>query len=356
MKYLIFIFCILAAVSTEGQTRVTKKIASKANNYGITYSLPKTTLVVNVEVVKTTAKAGPFFRYAEKYLGVKNAAVTEDKVSYSLGKLHLENKGIPDPDNTYTVEFKAGTVAPYVYLTDDGRICTINAEYNPPAAALPPPESSSPTASAAGNSPGFTEELLMAGSVARQAEVAAKQIYRIRESRMNILTGEADNLPPDGEAMKLVIQQLEQQEKTLVALFTGTSERETGYYDVGITPYEATENEILFRFSDRLGIVDADDLSGAPVYLNLKSLEPPVAPEPEAAKNSKNAAKGIAYIVPGRALAEIYLNRKLLLKEETLVSQFGRIEYLAPTMFEDRKNPIKVYFAPETGSIKQIIQ
>ena len=283
--------------------------------------------------------------------------MTEDKVSYSLGKLSLENKGVPDPDNTYTVEFKAGTTAPYVYLTDDGRICTINAEYTPPAVSAPPAESASQPAAAAGNSPGFTEELLMAGSVARQAEVAAKQIYRIRESRMNILTGEADNLPPDGEAMKLVMQQLEQQEKALVNLFTGTTERETSYYDVGLTPYETVENEVLFRFSDRLGIVDADDLSGAPVYLNLKSLEPPVALEPEAPKNAKAvAAKGVAYIIPGRAQAEIYMNRKLLLKEETLVSQFGRLEYLAPTMFEDRKNPVKVYFAPETGSIKQIIQ
>ncbi|MDR2496983.1 MAG: DUF4831 family protein [Tannerellaceae bacterium] len=355
MKYLLFIYFILAALQTDAQTKVTKKLASKSNNYGITYSLPKTVLMVNAEVIKTSAKAGPFFRYAEKYLGVKNA-VTEDRVSYSLGKLSLENRGIPDPDNTYTVEFKAGTTAPYVYLTDDGRICTINAEYSPPAAAVAAVDSPVSATASAGSSPGFTEELLMAGSVARQAEVAAKQIYRIRESRLNILTGEAENLPPDGEAMKLVMQQLEQQEKALVNLFTGTTDRETSYYDVGLTPYEAVENEVLFRFSDRLGIVDADDLSGAPVYLNLRSLEPPAAPDPEAAKNAKTATKGLAYIVPGRAQAEIYMNRRLLLKEETLVSQFGRLEYLAPAMFEDRKNPVKVYFAPETGSIKQIIQ
>ena len=60
----------------------------------------------------------------------------------------------------------------------------------------------------------------MAGSTSRQAEVAAKQIYRIRESRLDILTGEADNLPPDGDAMKLVIQQLEAQEQALSQLFT----------------------------------------------------------------------------------------------------------------------------------------
>jgi hypothetical protein len=340
----------------EAQTKVTKKIASKATNYGITYSLPKTALVVNAEVIKTSAKAGPFFRYAEKYLGVKNV-VAEDKVSFSLGRLTIENRGVPDPDNTYTVEFKAGTTAPYVYLTDDGRICTINAEYTPPAPLSPPAETSAQQSQTSSNSPGFTEELLMAGSVARQAEVAARQIYRIRESRLNILTGEADNLPPDGEAMKLVIQQLEQQEKALVNLFTGTTDKETNYYDVSITPYENIDNEVLFRFSDRLGIVDADDLSGSPVYLNLKLLTPaPATLEVETGKTTKPVTKGIAYNIPGRAQAEIYMNRKLLLKEETQIAQFGQIEYLAPSMFEDRKTPIKVYFIPETGAIRQIIQ
>ena len=46
-----------------------------------------------------------------KYLGVKDA-ITEDKVYYELGKISLVNKGVPDADNTFIVEFKAGTVAP----------------------------------------------------------------------------------------------------------------------------------------------------------------------------------------------------------------------------------------------------
>ena len=78
----------------------------------------------------------------------------------------------------------------------------------------------------------------MAGSTAKQAEVAAKQIYRIRESRMNILTGDADNLPPDGEAMKLVIQQLEEQEKALTNLFTGIRTKEVSDYEVTIVPFD----------------------------------------------------------------------------------------------------------------------
>lgn len=44
------------------------------------------------------------------------------------------------------------------------------------------------------------------------AEVAAKQLYRIRESRLNLVTGEVDELPADGESFKLIIQQLDEQE------------------------------------------------------------------------------------------------------------------------------------------------
>jgi len=230
------------------QTKVVKKNAVKANNFGITYSLPKTQLIVDAEVTKVTCKAGPYYKYAEKYLGVKDA-ITEDKVYYELGKLSLINKGIPDPDNTYIVEFKSGTVAPYAYLTEEGLLCSINADYTPDESELETIKKNGQGPVKVTDASVFSEELLMAGSTARQAEVAAKQIYRIRESRLNILTGDADNLPPDGEAMKLVIQQLEEQEKALSNLFTGILTKETSHYEVSITPYDNLDKEVLFRFS-----------------------------------------------------------------------------------------------------------
>lgn len=361
MKHWISIICLLLCTPPlEAQTKVTKKIASKSNDFGVTYSLPKTLLIVNVEVIKTTTKAAPYYRYAEKYLGVKNP-VTEDQTYYRLGKLSLSNKGVPDTDNTYVVEFKAGSTAPYVCLTEEGLICSINAEYEP-AEEAPAVHEDAPAPAADRTEVDtsiFFEELVMAGSTARQAEVAAKQIYRIHESRLNILTGEADNLPPDGEAMKLVIQQLERQEKALTALFTGSSSHESSYYDIRLTPYEDLEREVLFRFSDRLGIVDADDLAGAPVYIHLKAAArpaPPAAPDSREAEKKEKATKGIIYNVPGKAGVEIQINRKTLFKGETLVAQFGYRENLAPVMFEDRKKPVKIYFYPETGAIKQIIQ
>ena len=237
MKNIIIIASLLLGMPLMAQTKVVKKNAVKANNFGITYSLPKTSLVVDAEVTKVTCKAGPYYQYAEKYLGVKDA-VTEDKVYFDLGKISLINRGLPDADNTYIVEFKQGTVAPYAYLTEDGLLCSINAEYTPVESDLDAAKKNKGSQQKVTDASVFSEELLMAGSTAKQAEVAAKQIYRIRESRLNILTGEADNLPPDGEAMKLVIQQLEEQEKALTNLFTGILTKETEHYEVSIIPHD----------------------------------------------------------------------------------------------------------------------
>lgn len=355
MKNLITIACLLFSLPLMAQTKVVKKNAVKANNFGITYSLPKTQLIVDTEVTKVTCKAGPYYKYAEKYLGVKDA-VTEDKVYYELGKISLINKGVPDADNTYIVEFKSGTVAPYAYLTEDGLLCSINAEYTPEESALETIKKTGQSQAKVTDASVFSEELLMAGSTAKQAEVAAKQIYRIRESRMNILTGDADNLPPDGEAMKLVIQQLEEQEKALTNLFTGILTKETSHYEVSITPYDNLEKEVLFRFSKLMGIVDADDLGGIPVYMNLKATERAPLLEPKEAEKKEKSLKGIVYNVPGKASIEISMNKKTLYKGEAQITQFGSREALAPVMFEDKKAPVKVYFYPETGAIKQIIQ
>ena len=355
MKNLIVAACLLLCMPLMAQTKVVKKNAVKANNFGITYSLPKTTLVVDAEVTKTTCKAGPYYQYAEKYLGVKDA-VTEDKVYYELGKLSLINKGVPDADNTYIVEFKGGTVAPYAYLTEDGLLCSINAEYTPEESELETIQKNAKKTTKTNDASVLSEELLMAGSTARQAEVAAKQIYRIRESRLNILTGESDNLPPDGAAMKLVIQQLEEQEKALTNLFVGILTKETSHYEVSITPYDDLDKEVLFRFSSRMGIVNADDLGGDPVYMNLKATDRAPALDAKEAEKKEKSMKGIIYNIPGKANIEIIMNRKTLYKGEAQITQFGTREGLAPVMFDDKKAPVKVYFYPETGAIKQIIQ
>ena len=56
MKNIIIIASLLLGMPLMAQTKVVKKNAVKANNFGITYSLPKTSLVVDAEVTKVTCK------------------------------------------------------------------------------------------------------------------------------------------------------------------------------------------------------------------------------------------------------------------------------------------------------------
>ena len=351
MKKTVLALSILIAAGASAQTSVIKRTVMKGGDTGVSYTLPKTSLVAEAVVDKVVEKRGPYYAYADRFLQLKNV-IAEDKTYYELKEVRLVNKGIPDPESSYLVEFRGGTLAPFVYLTKDNLICSINAEIEKETKKEEPQKTVKKTLDP--NSI-LSEELLQAGSVAKMAEIAAKQIYRIRESRLNIVTGEADNLPPDGEAMKIAISTLDEQEKALMSLFTGTTERTEEAYETTLIPDGEFEKEVLFRFSEKLGVVDPDDLSGKPVYINLANLGDQPALDPkEAAKREK--MKGIFYNVPGTGRYTITIDGKTLLKGNIPVVQFGVKEVLAAKMLEDKKAPIQVIFYPETGAIKQIIQ
>ena len=351
---IVSLLMLLSVNLVLAQTRVEKKVATKATGFGVTYSLPKTVFVINVEVTKTTYKAGPYFMYADLHLGIKDA-IMADNVMYELDKVSLTNKGIPDVDNTYIVEFRSGTVAPYVYLTEDGLLCSINTEYVPVESVtrIDPITTEDENINV---STVLTEELLRAGTILRQAEVAARQIFLLREKKLDILTGEAENMPRDGEAIKLVLKGLEDQEKSLTNLFTGNYSKQTYNYEIIFIPQDNVIDEVLFRFSKRQGFLDADDLGGEPVFINLSVTERAPVLSPKDAEKKAKSMKGIIYNLPGKARVEIKTALNTLYRGELQVVQLGAQESLAPVMFEDRRAPVKVTFYHETGAIKQINQ
>lgn len=357
MKYYIAIIFLSVAGSIPAQD-IVKMSAVKANNYGVTYSLPKTSIVVTVDYTKTTRKAGPFYQYAERYLNITNPII-EDETVYTLENIEATTKGIADKDKSYQVEFKPNCIAPYVNLTKDGLICAINSDYtftNQESNTVPENQSTQPI----DPSLYFSEEILHAGSNAKQAELIAKKIYQLRESRNSILNGEADNMPPDGDAYKLVMQQLDEQEKALTGMFTGTETKEVLKQDFTIIPDEKNISEkVIFRFSLKMGIVDADNLGGAPVYLSLKNLTPKQETflTPKEQKDlDKKFSKGIIYNLPGKANLQIVFNNKAYINTECMIAQYGTQEVLTPEIFDNKKQPIKVIFYPDQGSIKEIIQ
>lgn len=137
------------------------------------------------------------------------------------------------------------------------------------------------------------------------AELVAKEIYNIRESKNALLRGEADNMPQDGAQLRIMLDNLNLQERAMTEMFSGTLKEEPQTFTIRITPKEMN-NEVAFRFSKRLGVVANDDLAGEPYYISVTDMKTPAIPEDD----GKKKVDGIAYNVPGRAHITLTGNNK----------------------------------------------
>jgi len=357
LKYFILPVFVLAFTGVQAQ-KTTRVNAIKANDYGVIYSLPKTSFEIILLVKKSTFQRGDFYPYAQSYLGVDNA-VTENKIVYTLEDISVKNKGIADKSKSFMVQFQPKTFEPYVYLREDGLIVAVNAD--------PAPEAPEETTLPQGKTPAvnprrfLSQETLMAGSVAKQAELVARQIFDLRRSRTDILTGEAENMPPDGNAYKVVMDEIDLQEKTLTELFAGSVQTEYFVSTYTVIPdAEEMDKAVIARFSEKLGPVNPDNLAGEPILLSLKNKTPEVEPaslsERDMNRLETKLTEGLVYNIPGKASLTIEFRNEIVRSMEVDVVQYGSQDVLTKKMFDNMKQPVKVYFYPELGAIRQIIQ
>ena len=358
MRIKTFILTLLIIASSCASAQKTVRVnAIKGNDYGVVYSLPKTSFEITMLIKKSVYNRGDFYHYAQRYLGIDNPVI-ENRIVYSLENIDIVNKGIPDKENSFMVEFRAKSVEPFVYLREDGLIVSINAEPEQEDKA----ELTIPEGVAATENPRryLSQETLMAGSTAKQAELVARQIFDLRRSRSDILAGEAESMPPDGNAYNVVMGEIDRQEKALTELFAGSTEVEYITKTVTVVPEEnSIDKQVIARFSEKLGAVDVDDLAGEPIYFSLTNKTPEVKmqlSDRELERLEKKLTEGIVYNIPGKANLSIEFKNKTVKQIETDVVQFGTKDVLVKRMFDNNREPVKVYFYPELGAIKQLIQ
>ena len=177
-------------------------------------------------------------------------------------------------------------------------------------------------------------------------------IYRIRETRLNILAGDVEHAPADGDAMRLVLDQLAEQEQRLVELFVGKIEVEHLTHTFIYTPTQSIEREVICRLSQHSGVVGKDDLSGEPIYLTLKATKQALQEVVE--QNSKAPLPSqIYYNLPGRAQVSIEYQNQELCNVQYLVAQFGVAVPLGQEMFGNKQEPV-IHFNQQTGNILSI--
>lgn len=356
MRLLITLFILVAGSCVAVIAQPVQKLSAvKANDYGIIYTLPVTTLDVTIEAEITQREPGEFYKYAKKYLDVDDPII-EPSSSVAVKSVTVRTRGIPDSDRRYLVTLKSNN-SPYVVLSEDNIPLAINTEeiIKRDSDGIPSAKVAEPTPlETAAARQVITEDMLRSHSSAKRAELAAEQIYALRQSRTDLITGQADQMPPDGQAMKLVLDNIEAQEQALVAMFVGTVKRSTVVETVSYYPEGDVSDVVIARVSPVKGIVPPSDLSGAPVYLSVDVLAQGEMPVGEKGERLPFPKGGVAYCIPGKAAVDVVYDGHQVERTEVDLAQLGVIYGLNPSNFTDKKSPICLVFDPSTGGAARI--
>ena len=317
---------------------------------GTSYFLPKTGLKFTIITEKTTYTPGEFSQYAERYL--KQPAGSQPETTYRILGFRLSTYGIADTSKLFAASIDTKHSIMSINKDDNGVLLAVNDRPNPPA----PDNSFKPAPKPARLNPNdfLSQDILSAGSKAKMAELAADEIYDIRDSRTQLTRGQADNMPTDGQQMRIMLNSLNTQEAALMQMFNGITDKDTLEIPIDFVPEKEVEKEVLFRFSKYFGIVDADDLSGVPYYISVVDQHNVPANTTTVGKDEKiKDDAGIWVNLPGKISVKLYQGEKLLENFEAYAAQFGRTEPMMGELFS-KKMETKVRLNPATGNADSI--
>lgn len=354
-KSIFLITCLVAALGGHGQS--TKVLtAEKSNDYGLVYSLPVTALEVEVTATHQVGKKGPFYLYAKKSIGT-DKAVAEDYEKWEITDINVRPYGVSDSSTQYLMQLRPGALTS-ITVDQNGMLLAINKEVQPKyetsSSGIEAKKSNVKWPSGSEYLDFVDEDFVASKSSAKQAQLLAESLMEVREAKLALTRGTADAMPADGKQMEIMLTSLGEQEAALNAAFTGSVTSETVTRKFTYVPEEGDSEQILFRMSDFAGFVDADDLSGDPIYIKVDVINQasvPVDAKGEPKKLPKNA---VIYNIPGSAQVTISTHVKKLFEKEIQLAQFGMTFGLDPVLFTDKKEPSYAVFDPVTGGLLEI--
>ncbi len=349
-KFLLIFFTFHLSLFTSQSQTVSSLYQPGVTSEGAVYFLPKTAVNVTLLVEKTSYQPGEFCRYAERFLRLRDVS-PESSVAYRIVGIKQYPVAVADTAKRYAVKFDAKTVASNVRLSDDGVLLAINTD--PVENASVQRFVAAPRESLPNPRRFMSEEILSAGSTAKMAELTAQDIYEIRESRNLLVRGQADNMPKDGDQLRLMLHQLDLQDRVLTSLFAGNISKDTAEYIFTVVPDKEIQRDILFRFSQKLGLLDQDDLGGTPYYIIIKDLQTVPPAEPVDPKKKNKPVQGIYVNIPGKMRVSVSNATQTLVTDDFPAGQFGNVELLSGALFNKRYTT-RLTLNPVSGAVERL--
>jgi len=319
----------------------------------LVYALPRTILSFEVTAKKTMFRHGPYYRYAERYLGITNAS-SDDWEEWSITDIVVNSDEEIDPEHYYLLESNGPLKVNAMTLSKSGLILTPNPEsYNDKqtvqSVVTENPEPLFHTDLSVKRNfeivydtnyrfvetdSGFIRvpylyERTVRLTLEQQAEEAANFIIKIRKRRFKLMSGQYDVFP-EGIALQYAVENLTILEKEYVALFVGKYKDE--YYKVSYRFIPEKDPpprpHVLFRFSTEFGLLSVNDLTGKPVLLEIAkhgttTIIDDLTYKP--VEEGEEDIKPLFYRIPEVAGLRIIDEKKVLAEKDILIYQFGQI-------------------------------
>lgn len=315
------------------------------------YALPRTTLAVDVTVKKTTFRHGPYYEYAEKYLGIANVS-DEDWAEWTISDVKIRGDEEIDPQKYYLIESNGPLEVNAIALSKSGLIVTPNPEKYAGKPLIQsivkedPEQLFHTDLSVKRNvtmvsdtnyrfietDTGFVRvpylyEREVQLSLEEQAEEAANFIIKIRKRRFKLMSGQYDVFP-EGIALQYAVENLTVLEKEYVALFIGKYKDEDYRLSYQYVPGENPVDlpHLLFRFSSQSGVLPVNDLTGRPVMLEITQQNNTEIVDHltyKKVEEGEKDTKALFYRIPEVATIRVIDDQQVLAEKNLLIYQFG---------------------------------
>ncbi len=304
----------------------------------LSYCLPNTCLSLEVEALKEEFHAGPYAKFAQKYLGIE--ARETDETTYVLSKVTLTPLLEADQSSRYYLKVGTkATNAAFLKLTSCGLVSVSDGPFGQETSWR------FPVTSQGGNEDtGLISNVSAASttlyrnvgsgtdyttlSVQRQAKVAksleqkasetASLIFDLRNTRIAIITGDTD-ATYSGEAMGAAVAEIERLEKEYLSMFVGYTETTVQTAKFDVVPEKGKDRFIAFRFSETAGLLGADELSGTPLVLEIT----PMSVVGNSGALRVNPAKYAVYRIPAVCTVKLRNGQDVLLSTRLPIHQYG---------------------------------
>jgi hypothetical protein len=350
MNRTFLIIALLAStmlVKAQLSTEPLRSAKDTAN--GMIYTLPRTLLEFEVDIRQTDETPGQYFQYAERFLGTKDF-IQEKNSKFEITGVRVKVKAIADPSQIFLISSgKKGKDFRFDW-SPEGFLLAINGKEEPKHRVPVVSETGKETPSSAPKDwetrPNsiYTKEMQLAGSTAKMAELAANQLFTIREARLNLLTQDVDHTPSDGRAYEITLSELNRAEQFYLELFQGTKTVVYQTVRFQVNP-ETEKRDVLFRFSSLVGVLDKNNLGGDPYFLTIKRLPS----EADAIRqDAEPSQKGIYYRIPGKASIQLSDGKNNLFSDSFTINQFGKVIGLPASQFRSLE------LSPATGGLIQL--